>query len=138
MATKKTPIGLVLPLQNGNSGYFDQAYDSFTQKRMNIINLLRTKVGERRMQPLFGSRLWSIVFDQNTEVLPEIITNTVTEDINRWIAGVNVKKVTVSVPQIDETTDYRDIYSVLVQVQFVDTSTQEEGSVEIYIDSGKI
>ena len=138
MATKKTPLGLVLPIQNGNSGYFDQAYDSFTQKRMNIINLLRTRLGERRMQPLFGSRLWTVVFEQNTEILPEIITNIVTEDINRWIDGVSIKKVTVQVPQIDATTDYRDIYTVLVTVQFVDTATQQEGSVEVYIESGKI
>jgi len=138
MATKKTPIGLVLPIQNGNSGYFDQAYDSFTQKRMNIINLLRTRIGERRMQPLFGSRLWTVVFEQNTELLPEIITNIVTEDVNRWIDGVEVKKVTVQVPQIDATTDYRDIYTVLVTVQFVDVATQQAGNVEIYIDSGKI
>ena len=138
MATKKTPLGLVLPIQNGNSGYFEQAYDSFTQKRMNIINLLRTKIGERRMQPLFGSRLWNMVFEQNTEILPEIITNTITDDVNRWIEGISIKKVTVSVPQINATTDYRDIYTMLVQVQFVDVSTKQEGSVEIYIDSGKI
>lgn len=138
MATKKTPLGLVLPIQNGNSGYFDSAYDSFTQKRMNIINLLRTRIGERRMQPLFGSKLWNVVFDQNTEILPEIITNIVTEDVNRWIDGVSIKKVTVQVPQISETTDYRDIYTVLVTVQFVDIATQQEGSVEVYIESGKI
>lgn len=138
MATKKTPLGLVLPIQNGTSGYFDQAYDSFTQKRMNIINLLRTRVGERRMQPLFGSRLWTVVFEQNTEILPEIITNIIKEDIARWIDGVEVKKVTVSVPKISETTDYRDIYRVLTTVQFVDVATQQEGNVEIYIDSGKI
>ena len=138
MAAKKKPIGLVLPIQNGNSGYFDQTYDSFTQKRMNIINLLRTKIGERRMQPLFGSKLWTVVFEQNTEILPEIITNIVTEDINRWIDGVVVNKVIVQVPKIDATTDYRDIYTVLVTVQFVDVATQQEGNVEIYIDSGKI
>lgn len=138
MADKKTPIGLVLPIQDGPSGYFDQAYDSFTQKRMNLINLLRTKVGERRMQPLFGSRLWNVVFEQNTEILPQIITNIVTEDVNRWIDGVAIKKVVVSVPQIDETHDYRDIYSVLIQVTFQDVATQQEGSIEIYIDSGKI
>ena len=138
MATQKTPIGLALPIQGGSSGYFDQTYDSFTQKRMNIINLLRTQVGERRMQPLFGSRLWTVVFQQNTDILPEIITNIVTEDVNRWIDGVTIKKVTVQVPKIDATTDYRDIYSVLVQVTFQDVSTQQEGSFEIYIDSGKI
>jgi uncharacterized protein len=105
---------------------------------MNIINLLRTRIGERRMQPLFGSRLWTVAFEQNTEILPEIITNIVTEDVNRWINGVLIQKVVVSIPQIDETTDYRDIYSVLVQVTFQDTSTQQQGDIEIYIDRGKI
>lgn len=138
MATQKTPLGLMLPIQDGNSGYFDQAYDSFTQKRMNIINLLRTKLGERRMQPLFGSRLWSVVFEQNTQILPDVITNIITEDINRWISGVIVKKVDVQVPQIDATTDYRDIYTVLVSVIFEDTATQQSGNVEILINSGKV
>lgn len=138
MTTQKTPLGLVLPIQGGNSGYFDQAYDSFTQKRMNIINLLRTRVGERRMQPLFGSRLWTVVFEQNTEILPQVITNIVTEDIARWIDGVSVKKVTVSTPKIDETTDYRDIYTVLVQVTFEDVATQQAGTIDIVIDGGKV
>lgn len=138
MATPKTPIGLVLPIQNGNSGYFDQSYDTFTQKRMNIINLLRTRIGERRMQPWFGSRLWTVVFEQNTEILPDIITNIITEDIARWIDGVTVNKVSVQVPKIDERTDYRDIYSVLVTVVFQDVTTQQEGNVEIYINTGKI
>ena len=138
METQKIPLGLVLPIQDGNNGYFDQAYDSFTQKRMNIINLLRTKIGERRMQPLFGSRLWSVVFEQNTGILPEVITNIVTEDINRWIDGVIVKKVDIQVPQIDATTDYRDIYTVLVTVTFEDTASQQEGNVEIMINSGKV
>lgn len=138
MATQKTPLGLVLPIQNGNSGFFDQAYDTFTQKRMNIINLLRTKVGERRMQPTFGSRLWEMVFDQNTEILPDIVTNIIKEDIAHWIEGVEVKKVQVQVPKIDETTTYQDIYTLLVNVTFVITATQEDGSVEIVINSGKI
>jgi phage baseplate assembly protein W len=138
MATQKTPLGLVLPIQNGNAGFFEQAYDSFTQKRMNVINLLRTKLGERRMQPLFGSRLWTVVFEQNNEILPDVITNVITEDINRWVEGVLVKKVSVQVPKIDETTDYRDIYTVLVTVIFEDVATQQEGSVEILINSGKV
>lgn len=138
MIVKKTPLGLILPIRDGNNGYFDQAYDSFTQKRMNIINLIRTKAGERRMQPQFGSRLWSVIFDQHTEVLTDIISNVVREDISRWIDGVIVKKVSVQIPQISETTDYRDIYTVLVDIIFEDISTQQEGNVEVIINGGKI
>lgn len=138
MATEKTPLGLMLPIRDGSSGYFDQAYDSFTQKRMNIINLIRTKVGERRMQPQFGSRLWTVVFNQHTEVLQDVISNIATEDISRWVDGVIVKKVLVQVPEIGETMDYRDIYTVLVTITFEDVATQQEGNVDVIINSGKI
>jgi len=138
MATQRTPIGLVLPLQNGRGGFFDQSYDTFTQKRMNIINLLRTRVGERRMQPTFGSRLWTVVFEQNVEMLKEVITNIVTEDIARWVDGVTVKEVELKVPQTSETIDYRDIYKLYVTVTFVVNVTQQEGTVDIIINSGKV
>lgn len=138
MATQVTPLGLVIPIQNGNNGFFEQAFDTFTQKRMNIINLLRTKQGERRMQPLFGSRLWTVLFDQNVEILPEVITNIIKEDIARWIDGVTVKKVDVKIPQISETTDYRDIYRLLVTVTFEVMVAKKEDSIEIIIDSGKV
>lgn len=138
MAVKKTPLGLALPIQDGNNGYFDQTYDSFTQKRMNLINLLRTKIGERRMQPLFGSRLWTLTFEQNNEILHDVIFDIINEDVSRWVEGVSIQRVDVQVPKIDETTDYRDIYSVLLNVIFVDITSQQEGSLEIYINSGKI
>ena len=138
MATQKTPLGLVLPIANGNGGFFDQAYDTFTQKRMNIINLLRTRIGERRMQPLFGSRLWTVVFEQNAEMLPEIITNIVKEDIGRWIDGVTVKNVNIKAPESSESFDNRDIYRLYVAVTFVVDVTQQEGTVDIIINGGKV
>jgi hypothetical protein len=36
----KQPIGLTLPIQGGDNGFFDQSYDTLTQTKMNIINLL--------------------------------------------------------------------------------------------------
>jgi phage baseplate assembly protein W len=138
MATQKTPLGLVLPIRTGKGGFFDQAYDTFTQKRMNIINLLRTRIGERRMQPMFGSRLWNTVFEQNVEILPEIITNIVKEDIGRWVEGVTVKNVSIKTPETSESFDNKDIYRLYVSVSFIVDVTQEEGTVDIIINGGKI
>lgn len=138
MAKNKIPLGLTLPIRDGNNGYFEQAYDSFTQKRMNVINLLRTKIGERRMQPQFGSRLWTILFDQNTKIIPDIITNIVTEDINRWIEGIVIKNVEVHIPKSSESIDDRDIYTVLITVTFEDVASKQEDTVEIVLNSGKV
>jgi phage baseplate assembly protein W len=136
---KNTPIGLNLPIRNGpNSGYFDQSTDSFTQIRMNIINLLRTAPGERRMQPTFGCRLWNVVFDQNDDVLPEKVNNIIREDIYRWIPGVSVDDVSVNYYSDDETKDARDIYKLYIVVKFTITSIKQSDVVEIYLDKGKV
>lgn len=136
--TAKTPIGLTLPIQNGNGGFFDQTYDTFTQKRMNIINLMRTRIGERRMQPTFGTRLWTVVFDQNVANLKDVISNIVIEDISRWVDGVTVKNVELKVPQSSETSDDTDIYRLYVTVTFEVAVTQQVGTVDIIINSGKV
>jgi phage baseplate assembly protein W len=136
---KNTPLGLNLPIRNGqNSGYFDQSFDSFTQIRMNIINLLRTIPGERRMQPTFGCRLWNVVFDQNDDIIPDKINNIITEDISSWIPGVSVKDVSVSYYSDDQTTDQRDIYKLYIVVKFTINSIKQDDVVEIYLDKGKI
>lgn len=138
MATQPTPIGLVLPITNGNRGYFQQAYDTFTQKRMNLINLLRTRPGERRFQPTFGSRLWTVVFEQNTGILKDIITKIVTEDVAQWIEGVIIQNVSVQVPENTGNTPDVDIYSVLITVTFQDTATQQTGNVQVIVNSGNV
>ena len=136
---KNTPLGINLPIQLGpNSGYFDQSFDSFTQMRMNIINLIRTMPGERRMQPTFGSRLWTVVFDQNDDVIPEKIKNIIRDDIQAWVPGVAVKDVQVKYFKDDETTDARDIYKLLIHITYVITSVNQEDVVEIIVNKGNI
>ncbi|TRO55161.1 hypothetical protein E2P64_07650 [Candidatus Bathyarchaeota archaeon] len=135
---KNTPLGLTLPIQNGRSGYFEQSTDSFTQTRMNIINLLRTRPGERRMQPTFGCRLWNTVFEQNDEILPAQVEKLIKEDITRWIPGVSVSDVTVNYYSDDETNDARDIYRLYIVVKFVIAAINQEDVVDIYLDKAKV
>lgn len=136
---KNTPIGLNLPIRNGSkSGYFDQSFDSFTQTRMNIINLLRTIPGERRMQPTFGCRLWNIVFDQNTDVLMEKVSTIIQDDIISWIPGVSVKNVTVNFYSPEERREATDIYKLHIVVKFTIDAIKQEDVVDIYLDKGTV
>lgn len=136
---KNTPIGLNLPIRNGSkSGYFDQSFDSFTQTRMNIINLLRTIPGERRMQPTFGCRLWNIVFDQNTDVLMEKVSTIIQDDIISWIPGVSVKNVTVNFYSPEERREAADIYKLHIVVKFTIDAIKQEDVVDIYLDKGTV
>ena len=135
---KNTPIGLNLPITSGPVGYFDQSTDTFTAYRMNIINLIRTVPGERRMNPTFGSRLWNITFDQNDDFIPSKVQNTIKEDIAQWIPGVTVNSVEVKYLEDDQSTDLRDIYKLYIVVKFTVDAINQEDVVEIVLNKSKV
>ena len=136
--SKPTPIGLIFPLQRGSVGYFDQSFDSFTAYRMNIINLIRTKPGERRMNPTFGCKLWNFVFEPNDSFLPDKIEKAIKDDVNRWIPGVSVASVSVKYFENDTSTDLRDVYKLYITVIFIINAIKQEDVVEIVLDINKI
>lgn len=135
---KNTPIGINLPIQGGKNGYFDQSTDTFTAYRMNIINLIRTNPGERRMNPTFGCRLWNIVFEPNDDFLPQKVEKIIKEDVARWIPGVSVNAVNVKYFENDQSTDLRDIYKLYITVTFTIDAINQSDVVEIILDKNKV
>jgi len=136
---KNTPIGLNLPIRSGpTSGYFDQSTDTFTAYRMNIINLIRTAPGERRMNPTFGCRLWNIVFEPNDDFIPDKVGKAIREDVAQWIPGVSVTSVDVKYFGDDQTSDLRDIYKLYIAVKFTVDAINQEDVVEIILDTNKV
>lgn len=141
MATvvKNTPIGINLPIRSGNvSGYFDQSTDTFTAYRMNIINLIRTIPGERRMNPTFGCRLWNVTFEQNDDFIPAKVENIIKEDISQWIPGVIVSSVDVKYFEDDTSTNLKDIYKLYIVVNFTVTAINQSDVVEIVLNKSKV
>lgn len=47
------------------------------------------------MNPEFGSGLWNILFESNTEEFRTIIESTIRKDIETWMRYVNVQKITI-------------------------------------------
>jgi phage baseplate assembly protein W len=136
---KNTPIGINLPIRSGNiSGYFDQSTDTFTAYRMNIINLIRTIPGERRMNPTFGCRLWSVTFEQNDDFIPAKVENIIKEDISQWIPGVIVSSVDVKYFEDDTSTNLKDIYKLYIVVNFTVTTINQSDVVEIILNKSKV
>jgi phage baseplate assembly protein W len=135
---KNTPIGISFPLRDGPSGYFEQTTDTFNAYRMNIINLLRTRPGERRMNPTFGCRLWNIVFEPNDDFIAKKVESVIREDIATWIPGVSVNSVQVKTQDNDSSTDLRDIYKLYIIVSFSIDAINEDDSVELTLDINKV
>jgi phage baseplate assembly protein W len=130
-----TPIGITLPIQGGNSGYFAQSFDTLTQVKTNITNLLNTRQGERRMQPTFGTRLWNLLFEQNVDTLKDQAINIVSEDIASWIPNVTVVDITADLLKNDEVSANRDIYMLRIAVTFMVNMTKQSDVVIVTINN---
>ena len=133
--TKAKPIGLTLPIQDGNSGYFDQSFDTLTQVKTNIINLLNTRQGERRFQPRFGTKLWGLVFEQNVNTLKDQAVNIVSQDISTWIPNVTVNDVTTTLLTNDQINSNTDMYMLEISIAFTINLTKQSDTVVISINN---
>lgn len=129
------PIGLTLPFQIGKNGYFEQSYDTFTQIKSNITNLLRTKKGERRMNPNFGSGLQEYLFEQNVLDSPEILKQIITDEINNYIPGVTVNKIDVGLSN-NEKNQLTDSYILYIKIQF--TFNNQTDSLELTVNQNNM
>jgi phage baseplate assembly protein W len=131
------PIGITLPIRDGNSGFFEQSYDTLSQTKSNIINLLNTRPGERRMQPTFGCRLWNLVFEQNIDTLEDVAVEMVKSDITAWIPNVTVVNVSSNLYKSDQILGDQDIYKLSISIVFMLNLTKQTDSVNITIDNIK-
>lgn len=109
----KQPYGLMLPIQHGSGGYFNQSYTMLDQIKSNLVNLLLTVKGERRMNPEFGSSLSKCVFETNVDDLQIVVESAINKDIQTWMPYVSVKQITV-----DIRNEYRDAYALYITVMF--------------------
>jgi phage baseplate assembly protein W len=136
MATAIQPYGITLPITHGPQGYFNQSYTIIDQVKSNLNLLLRTKKGERRMNPDFGSGLWNILFENYTDDISALIENTIRKDITRWMSYVNVSDVQVNT----DDSEFKDKYTIGVKVLFTVPSigvTQQQ-TLEVSMNTSNI
>lgn len=78
-------IGVTLPLRLGNTGYFEQSFDTLTQVKTNFINLILTRKGERVHQPDFGCGIHDYLFEQLTPENIEGARLSVIAAVDKWL-----------------------------------------------------
>ena len=95
--------GILLPVQRGETGYFRQGFNSFDQAKTNLKNLLLTRRGERVMQPLFGTGLHELLFEQMTTDLEQRLQLTIEESVTFWLPYIFIEEVDINMS--DEMKD---------------------------------
>ena len=130
-----SPIGISVPIQNGQNGYFQQTFDTKSQIRQNLINFLKTKKGERRMLPNFGSRLHTIIFESNDANMVEIAKNIISEEMSVWMPDITIIDIKI---KDGEITSENDNYTMRISINFMIRQTNQTDSVSFDLRNSKI
>ena len=99
---KNIAIGVSLPFDG--PGVFNSTYTTKDQIKSNLVNLLLTSIGERVMNPNFGTELKRFLFEGITDNNLEYIQNSVLNSIAIYIPDITVTNIIVQ-----PNTDYNSI-----------------------------
>jgi phage baseplate assembly protein W len=129
----KKAIGLSLPIQLGNNGYFATNTTTISQIGDNIKNLLLTVPGERRFNNQFGSGLYNLLFQTvGEEVNNNIIVDVLQRDIDRFVNDTTILNVELS----KEQSDNKDENSIFISITFRYNNTV--GKTELSLNNNVI
>jgi len=136
MATPSQTYGILLPITHGPQGFFNSSYDILDQVKSNLNVLLRTRKGERRMNPEFGSGLWNILFENYTDDITPMVKNSIQRDIAKWMSYVKIQDIQI----YTNSAEYKDKNKVGVKVLFTVPSAgiNKTQTIELAINSGNI
>jgi len=90
---KNVAIGIPFPL--GGTPIFTSTFTTQDQAMSNLKNLLLTRKGERPLQPLFGTDIPSLLFENITQELLDELKSGVARDIKFWLPYINMKEIIV-------------------------------------------
>ena len=92
--------------------------------RESILQILGTRIGERFMNPEFGSRLKDLVFEQNDEVHKGLLRHYVIDAIKRW-----EKRVIITDVRFDDLPVNTDRNLLPVHIAYRVIQSQVEGNM---------
>tara|TARA_B110000858_G_C17688599_1_gene420150 strand:- start:594 stop:1013 length:420 start_codon:yes stop_codon:yes gene_type:complete len=118
-------LGVNLPMNAPNGAGLSSTYFTKDQLKANIRSVLTTMIGERVMQPEFGTRLYNFLFEPVTEDLKnKQIFDEVRRCIDLWVPGVSLTGVECPI-NLDEKTVIVKVYYTIPYYNVEDELTLE-------------
>ena len=119
-----TYIGLSFPLRRDKFNDFAMTKNSLQQAKHNLKNLLLTFPGERVHQPLFGSKLRALCFEQIDDNLPTRIEEEIRRSVGDWLPYINIIEVATLTEEGDKSKIFVNIkYSTVLNSQSLEQIT---------------
>ena len=121
---KNVAVGVKLPF--GGAGVFQLSYTTEEQAISNLKNLVLTRKGERPFQPLFGTDVYSLLFEQIGGFIEDNLKASITEDIGFWLPYILLSDVIVDAQP--------DSNRVNISLNFRVTESGANQTIIIYVD----
>jgi phage baseplate assembly protein W len=126
MAVKTTYRGIAFPFGRSSSS-LPAAVSDEELVAQSIQQIVLTAPGERVMRPDFGSNAYSFVFENNDEILEELIRSEVVGAIGKYEPRATVQNVITS----------REDSQIIVTIQFVVNLTGRLATVSVPLETNQ-
>jgi hypothetical protein len=122
-----------LDLSFGSTTPFSTVYDTEQVIFNKLKNLLLTRIGERPLQPEFGTDLFKILFEVNSRELQQEIEDYIIPKINIWVPEVTVAAIRLKTIEDDPTM----IHTIEITLEY-STNGINLNTLTLAIDDGGI
>jgi phage baseplate assembly protein W len=97
-------IGIKYPLKKSNNteGYFESTEQTIDAVKQNVRNYLKTKKGERMMQPDLGLNLDKYIFEQISDDTIIAMQNEIIDGFGLWFPFLNIEDIVINADQLDQ------------------------------------
>jgi phage baseplate assembly protein W len=120
------PVGIILPYNRGNDGFFEQTHSDMDRARINLSFLLQTAKGERPMMPTYGSGIHELIFEPNMEEhVDDLFEDAVIEAASTWMPEVMIMSVSTS----RDNTNYPNRATLYITFRLVNIPDSDQDIV---------
>jgi len=121
-------IGFLLPFGKQTGGIFPISRTTDEQMKVNLINFIKTRKGERLYHPQYGLSLYEFLFEQITDqdTVSANVKKSILADFSFWLPFVNVTSLDVTFPEPN---------SIGVTMTVVFTASRANFTIAIFIDN---
>ena len=111
---------------------FKPIYSVREQAKENLKTLLFTRIGERYMQPSYGTSLLNLLFEPNTIQIKEDVSELLVDPINTWLPYISIENINVVTAEEDPTLPH--LLSITITYNIENFSTD---SIVVYANNDK-
>ena len=115
-------IGLGVKFTNADS-IFKTIYTVREQAKENLKTLLFTRIGERYMQPTFGTNLLNLLFEPNTIQIKEDVSEILIDPINVWLPYISIENINVITAEEDPTLPHQLSITITYNIENFSTDS---------------